>query len=69
MGFLCYGGGRAASSDVSLQYAGTVSTMDLAERQQQEWTDHVKGYLDAVLFVIAGVISCAIGIIVQITGV
>jgi len=46
IGFLFYGGGRAASGDFPLQYARTVSAMDLAERQQQEWTDHVKGYLE-----------------------
>jgi hypothetical protein len=69
IGFLFYGGGRAASGDFPLQYARTVSAMDLAERQQQEWTDHVKGYLDPVLFLIAGAISCAMGIIVHIRGV
>jgi hypothetical protein len=49
IGFLFYGGGRAASGDFPLQYARTVSAMDLAERQQQEWTDHVKGYLNRPL--------------------
>jgi len=68
MGFLFYGGGRAASGDFTLQYARSVSSMGLAERQQQDWTDHVKGYLDTVLFVIAGVISVVMGIIVYTIG-
>jgi len=68
MGFLFYGGGRAASGDFTLQYARSVSSMGLAERQQQDWTDHVKGYLDTVLFLIAGVISVVIGIIVHTIG-
>lgn len=68
IGFLFYGGGRAASGDFALQYARSVSAMGLAERQQQEWTDQVKGYLDTVLFLIAGVMSSVMGIIVHTIG-
>ena len=68
IGFLFYGEGRAASGDFTLQYARSVSSMGLAERQQQDWTDQVKGYLATVLFLIAGVISCVMGIIVHTIG-
>jgi hypothetical protein len=66
--FFLYGGGRAASGDFTLQYARSVSAMGLAERQQQDWTDQVKGYLDTVLFLIAGVMACVMGIIVHTMG-
>lgn len=69
IGFLFYGGNRAAFGDFTLQYARTVSSMGLAERQQQDWADHVKGYLDTVLFLIAGVISGVMGILIHILGV
>jgi hypothetical protein len=65
IGFLFYGGGRAALGDFTLQYARTVSAMDSAERQQQDWADQVKGYLDTVLFVLAGGIVCVMGILVH----
>ena len=66
--FFFYGGGRAASGDFTLQYARSVSSMGLAERQRQDWTDQVKGYLDTLLSVIAGVMSCVMGIIIDIIG-
>jgi hypothetical protein len=68
IGFLLYGGGRVASGDFTFQYARSVSAMSSAERQQQDWANQVKSYLDTVLFFIAGVISCAVGIIVHIIG-
>lgn len=68
IGFLFYGGGRAARGDFTVQYARTVSAMNSAERQRQDWADQVKGYLDTVLFVIAGVMMCAVGILVHIMG-
>jgi hypothetical protein len=66
IGFLLYGGGRAALGDFTLQYARTVSAMDNAQRQQQDWADHARGYLDTVLFVVAGAIICVMGILVHI---
>jgi hypothetical protein len=36
IGFLFYGGGRVASGDFTLQYACSVSSIGLAERQQQD---------------------------------
>jgi hypothetical protein len=68
IGFLFYGGSRAALGDFTLQYARTVSDMDSAERQQQDWADQVKGYLDTVLFAIAGGIICVMGILGHLVG-
>jgi hypothetical protein len=65
IGFLFYGGGRAALGDFTLQYARTVTAMDSAQRQQQDWADQVKGYLDTILFVIAGAIAGGVGILVH----
>jgi hypothetical protein len=42
--------------------------MGLAERHQQDWADRVKGYLATILFFIAGVMSCVLGIIVHLMG-
>jgi hypothetical protein len=69
IGFLFYGGSWASWGDFTLQYARTVSAMDSAQRQQQDWADHVKGYLDTILFVIAGVIAAGVGILVHILSV
>jgi fucose permease len=68
IGFFFYGGSRVAAGDFTVQYSRSVSQMGLAERQQQDRYDQVKGYLDTVLFFIAGVISCVMGIILYTIG-
>ena len=69
LGFLLYGGGLAARGDFTLQYARTVSALDSAARQRQDWADQARGHLDTVLFVIAGGIVCLMGILVHLLGV